>query len=294
MDHNHPLLKLLSTDYFISPGNTVTVEAREFQDIFALHYHDFSELVIVSAGSGVHIWNDIPYPITCGDVFYINAADRHGYQSVNNLKLDNILYRRDSLTMLSAIAPFIPAVDAPESQRYWQVNTACLSQLRCLIDELSIEGQKPDRLSVSLSEALFLQLIIVLYRYRRQPDTPSPALEHQLDMVLNALHSSISHSFHLEQFCQEKQISPRSLRRLFKQRTGMTINGYLQQLRLCRAMALLRNPIHSISQIAAECGYEDSNYFASVFRKEVGMTPSEYRGQFNGLKSPARTVSYAR
>ncbi|MBO1928720.1 hypothetical protein J4731_02985 [Providencia rettgeri] len=33
------------------------------------------------------------YPITCGDLFYINAEDCHGYHSVNNLKLVNVLYK---------------------------------------------------------------------------------------------------------------------------------------------------------------------------------------------------------
>ena len=83
----HKYLHLYKKDYFISELNTVTVERREHQEPFPLHDHDFDELVIVSSGNGVHVWNDYIYPITSGDILYINHDDIHGFESVNNLKL---------------------------------------------------------------------------------------------------------------------------------------------------------------------------------------------------------------
>lgn len=273
-------LYLHSRDYFISPNNTVTVEKRDNQDSFALHRHDFAELVIVSAGSGLHIWNDIPYPITCGDILYINADDKHGYASVNNLRLDNILYHRDKLTMSTAIEPYLPARTANELERFWRINPSCLKQVIPLIEQLQIETKKPDPISIHLVEAIFLQLVIVLYRFRGQRGSTDLAPTYQLDILLTALHNSVAIPFNLAAFCEQHGISSRSLRRLFKTQTGMTISGYLQQLRLCRAMTLLRNVCYSISHIAAECGYEDSNYFSSVFRKATDLTPTEYRARF--------------
>lgn len=283
-------LLLYSRDYFISPLNSVTVEKRESQGIFPIHHHEFDELVIVSAGNGLHIWNEIPYPVTCGDMFYIDAKDRHGYQSVNNLKLDNILYRRELFSFLPAIEPYLPAANAPTSERYWQINTADLALLAPLINQLALESKKPDPLSIHLSEALFLQLVVTLYRFRRQPDGLSLTPAHQLDTLLTALHNSISTSFNLDDFCLQHHLAPRSLRRMFKAKTGMTIVGYLQQLRLCKAMALLRNPSYSISLIAADCGYDDSNYFSSVFHKKTGSTPSEYRKYFISNQSKGSLI----
>ncbi len=277
---NQQPLHLLSDDYFISPSNTVTVERRANQLPFPLHHHDFHELVIVSAGNGLHIWNDIVYPITCGDIFYINPEDHHGYESACDLRLDNILYHRHQCHSRSLIESYLPALDANERDRYWQMSTCHLSQLIPLINMLIIESSKPDMLSIHLSETLFTQLIINLYRFRYQPDHATLTITHQLDILLNTLHSSITCGFNLEHFCQKQHSSPRSLRRLFKSKTGMTISNYLQQLRLCRAMTLLRNSQYSINAISAQCGYEDSNYFSSVFTQKVGITPSGYRGRF--------------
>lgn len=275
-------LYLLSQDYFISPNNTVTVEKRENQDSFALHSHDFDEIVIVSAGSGLHICNGIPYPITCGDVLYINADDKHGYESVNNLRLDNILYHRNRLSMHHAIEPYLPAYNANELARFWRINPSCLNQVIPLINQLLVESKKPDPISIHLVEAIFLQLVIVLYRFRCQKDSSHLAQTYQLDMLLTSLHNSVATPFNLDDFCAKQGLSSRSLRRLFKAQTGMTISGYLHQLRLCRAMMLLRNADYLISNIATECGYEDSNYFSSVFRKATNLTPTEYRGRFVG------------
>lgn len=273
-------LQLKSEDYFISLANTVAVEKRENQDDFPLHCHDFNELVIVLSGHGMHYWNGEIYPITCGDIFYIDAADYHSYHSVNALKLVNILYRYEKLHFTSLINRYLPGPNLLEQKRYWQIHPSYLSQIKPLLDQLAQETKKSDMVSIHLSETLFLQLMIVLYRFRHHPAELAFSSVHQLDLLFTKLHQSISKSFDLDEFAAAQQVSSRSLRRLFKDKTGMTIMGYLQQLRLCKAMRLLRNTRYSISTIAAECGYEDSNYFSTVFHKETKLTASAYRRYF--------------
>lgn len=274
------ILRLYKQDYFISDINTVTVEKREHQDPFPLHNHDFDELVIVSSGNGLHIWNDYIYPITSGDILYINHDDIHGYESVNNLKLDNILYLRKTLFLSSIIEKYLPKHTAKHTERVWRIHPSFLKQLLPLIDQLSIESKKNNLPAVHLSEALFLQFVILLDRIKQLPNATSPTPTHQLDILFTVLHNSIANPFNFEMFCKDYNIATRSLSRLFKNQTGMTINGYLQKLRLCKAMSLLRNTSYSISIISAECGYGDSNYFSAVFKKETNQTPSQYRSKF--------------
>ncbi|MBQ2609471.1 MAG: helix-turn-helix transcriptional regulator, partial [Butyrivibrio sp.] len=51
-------------------------------------------------------------------------------------------------------------------------------------------------------------------------------------------------------------------------------------LRLGKAKELLKSSNLKSSQIATEIGYNDSHYFSYIFKKNVGMTPSEYRSQY--------------
>lgn len=275
-------LTLESSRYFISTQSTIAIENRDKQDDFPVHSHEFDELVIVFAGNGIHMWNGHESPITCGDLFYIHAEDKHGFRSVNALNLVNILYKPQQFALKSVIDRYIPAPNAPCSERHWQINLSFLAQIQQVIEQISPECQKADRSAIDLSETLFLQLAILLYRFRHQPDSATLSSAHQLDILFSYLHKSIDKPFSLPNFAKEYQISTSSLRRLFKARTGMTVNHYLQQLRLCQAASLLRETDLSISEIAARCGYDDSNYFSSVFHRHMRQTASQYRRCFQG------------
>ncbi|TVY12046.1 helix-turn-helix transcriptional regulator [Paenibacillus cremeus] len=64
---------------------------------------------------------------------------------------------------------------------------------------------------------------------------------------------------------------------LFRKESGMTFLEYLTKLRIERACSILRNTEVKVYQVAPLVGYQDAKYFTQVFRKMMGMTPSEYR-----------------
>jgi AraC-like DNA-binding protein len=64
---------------------------------------------------------------------------------------------------------------------------------------------------------------------------------------------------------------------MFKSETGLTPNDYVQRLRIGRACEFLAGSDESITGIACRMGFSDSQYFARVFRKYMGETPSDYR-----------------
>lgn len=57
----------------------------------------------------------------------------------------------------------------------------------------------------------------------------------------------------------------------------MTINEYLEQLRISKAKELLRFTEKGIGEIGSLCGFTDSHYFSRVFMKVEGISPREYR-----------------
>ena len=72
-------------------------------------------------------------------------------------------------------------------------------------------------------------------------------------------------------------VSPGYFSSMFSQRMGMTFIEYVTGRRIERAKELLVTTGKSTSQIAALAGYRDPNYFRSVFKKQTGHTPREYR-----------------
>lgn len=65
--------------------------------------------------------------------------------------------------------------------------------------------------------------------------------------------------------------------RLFKQCFGVNFSTYLNEFRVEKAKEMMADTRTSIRQISTACGYSDPKYFARVFRRFVGLTPSEYR-----------------
>lgn len=72
---------------------------------------------------------------------------------------------------------------------------------------------------------------------------------------------------------------PTYLGRIFKQYTGTTLHDYLTDLRLLSATEALRDSTIPISQICFQSGFQDIYHFSKIFKKKIGMTPSEYRKQ---------------
>ena len=78
--------------------------------------------------------------------------------------------------------------------------------------------------------------------------------------------------------CQRKlDISPYYFSKLFKEETGSNFVEYLTGLRMGRAKEMLKDDSLSMKEICAEIGYSDPNYFSRIFKKNVGLTPTEYR-----------------
>lgn len=67
---------------------------------------------------------------------------------------------------------------------------------------------------------------------------------------------------------------------LFRSKTGMTLQNYIQTCRMTRAKYLLESTKLSIASIAASCGYEKSDSLNRIFRKAYGMGPADYRKHF--------------
>lgn len=81
----------------------------------------------------------------------------------------------------------------------------------------------------------------------------------------------------IKQIADAVYISPTYLTSFFKNKTGKTIGQYIKDIRMEYALQLIEQKHYTVVEIAEKCGYADANYFAKVFKKENGVSPSEYR-----------------
>lgn len=86
----------------------------------------------------------------------------------------------------------------------------------------------------------------------------------------------------IEELSAESNFSVRQFSRIFRDTYKMTPGHYILTLRIQHACSLLKNTTLSVSEIAFQSGFNDSNYFSRQFHKMFNVTPRDYRSQFLG------------
>jgi two-component system, response regulator YesN len=75
------------------------------------------------------------------------------------------------------------------------------------------------------------------------------------------------------------------LSRLFKKETGQSLVEYIIGMKMNRAKLMLTETNVKIGEICDELGYENLSFFAKTFKKQVGLTPQEYRKRYQNIGS---------
>jgi len=279
---------LKKKDWFRADGVPIAVEIRDPQEPFGLHCHEFWEIVIISGGSGLHVTDKDSWQLAAGDAFVIGGARPHDYHNLANLRLVNILFDPEELSLDLQDLTSLPGYHALfHLEPAWRKRHQFESRLRLNARDLHVAVALTDQLDAELrarsagygfvATALFMQLVAHLSRcYSRSQQASSRALL-RVAKTITHIETHSTESLNLEELIQISAMPRRSFLRAFEAATGATPIAYLIQLRINRAADLLRRTTKSITGIAFEVGFQDSNYFSRQFRKRYGMSPTDYR-----------------
>jgi len=256
---------------------------------FFMHTHaDYSELVIVLNGNAMHIVNNESYFIKKRDVFIINNNTSHGFKNTNELHICNIMYRpeRHFITdfdirrspgfhALFVIEPYLTKSNCFQGRltlqltEFEQVNTMIISML-------SEFEQKKEGFQTMLY-ARFIQLVVLLSRLYHFPSTQSESNLINIAKSVSYIEKHYKDPISMDDLSDQCNFSKRHFSRVFKKAYQTTPCNFILHLRLQHSCVLLKNTSLTISEIAFQSGFNDSNYFTRQFRKLFHMTPKEYR-----------------
>ncbi|HGK7492214.1 TPA: helix-turn-helix transcriptional regulator, partial [Klebsiella pneumoniae] len=91
------------------------------------------------------------------------------------------------------------------------------------------------------------------------------------------IEKNILRNLTLDDVAAKSFVSACYLSRTFKKITGFGFSNYIATRKITIAKSLLRFSDLQVNTIALELAYQDSNYFCRIFKKDTGMTPSDYR-----------------
>lgn len=99
--------------------------------------------------------------------------------------------------------------------------------------------------------------------------------------VESYLRERYNQNYSLDEVAQIANLSPYHFIRTFKIATGKTPYDYLLDIKIEKARELLQQKNYSITEVCFFCGFNSLEHFASVFKRKMGMLPSQYKKLFN-------------
>lgn len=256
-------------------------------DMFLHKHTDFHELTIILSGSATHIVNNDKYMMRKGDVFVVGRDMIHGFENPCNFKICNIMYKSEFLLntkndiqesagfhALFVLEPYISRDF--HFTNHLQLQIPIFETVNQLISELVQEYHSQHIGRTTLLYALFWNLIVLLsraYQIITQPKNSPLNIAESLAYINKNYRNAIT----VEALALQAHMSVRNFSRVFHKAYGISPINYVIQLRIQHAYELLQNSEIPISEVAYQCGFQDSNYFTRQFKYASSLTPSKYR-----------------
>lgn len=251
------------------------------------HDHEFSEIALVLHGSAVHLLDKRSAEIKSGDILVVHPGHTHAYNKTGDMELINIVYDPEKLSLptldgysLPLFQVFFPSQVLTEKQLgvrpVMSLPKDELQKVFLMIKRLEdeLKSFKPGNFFLSL--ALFMEIVSTLARH-----DANMTVEYQhrflVGDVIKFMNKNLQRQISIEELVRVSKMSRRNFFRRFKSATGSSPSEYLRQLRLQRAARMLLYSNLTISEIASECGFYDSNYLCYLFRKNMKISPRQFR-----------------
>lgn len=245
------------------------------------HQHQYFELVYVLRGTATRRMADTAIPVSAGDYYIANPHSAHGYGDTQDLAILSCLFLPESIDRALTDCPSISSllsnrrlrfgvpVDIPIADRAFHDTDGSVRRIMKQMEKEYAECR------TGYMEVLRCYLTQVLVLAARACETRIP--HEAVSRVLEYLKTNYAQPLSLQTLSQVAGYTPQYLSSLFSEEVGMSIQEFLQRLRIEEACRLLIQTDLPSAQIAAAVGYRDSRHFSRLFRRYQTISPREFR-----------------
>ena len=239
----------------------------------ARHIHpDCMEIVFLLKGFQIYETEGHLFRLTGYDIFVTSADEPHSSGNFPDrisdlmwfqLKLSELprTFHGQKASQLAGALRRLP--------RTFRGNTVLASQLResffCLASN--------DPITRALGQELFIGCLYRLILLSRQP---KPLQADQISEAIVYIHDHIREPIALEDAAASCGLSLSRFKSKFKEETGITPRAFINYAKIAGARELLKQGL-SVTEVSARLAFDTPNYFATLFKKYTGRTPSQYR-----------------
>ena len=237
------------------------------------HYHGFYEIFCLLSGKCRFLLRDQVYELEKGDLVFVTPGELHHsrYYPGINCEMMDILFKKSFLyqDVVGSAPSFMGSIPSLYLEEYFELLSRMLSETAGL-----------DEYSPDFTTCYLQQLLLFLARHSVMHQ-PEPELinvrDADIQQATRYIYQNFQRPISLEDAAEVASLSPTYFSKKFKLVTGMGFKEYLNFVRLKHAQTALLTTSNTITDIALENGFSDSNYFKDLFKKVYGKSPREFR-----------------
>lgn len=237
------------------------------------HTHNCSELFYVIEGQGQFLIENQTYPVSAYDLVIVNPNVYHTEVSLNASPLKYIVLGVEGLELA--------AVDEEDNTNFCIINFKNHREniLLCLQNMLSEIEKKHTGYEIVCQD--LMEILIVLLGRQTNFSTILAPVSKKTSRLCGSTKRYIDTHYQenitLDQLAEVSHVSKYHLAHAFTEEYGISPINYLISKRISEAEHLLKTTDFSLSLISNTTGFSSSSYFAQIFRKQKGMSPTEFR-----------------
>ncbi|MCM3626849.1 AraC family transcriptional regulator [Paenibacillus glycanilyticus] len=278
--------QVFESQHFLQDNLHMMVNRFTEDFLVPYHAHDFIEFSYVAEGTGFHHIGQDTFPIHKGMLFVIPIGAAHVFRPASTERTSKPPVVYNCLFDLHLLKQLSVFLDLPlqehlaslisNASSYYSVFDRDGSIERIML-HLFQEMSESHIGSKAMLYALLNQLIVTVYRLKFEGNETQLPTSESFHHVMDYIEQNFNRALTLSELSRVSGWSSRQLQRLFAKYTDQTFGAFLQSLRIRKSCELLRGSSHKIAVIAELVGYTSIDSFNIAFKKNVGLTPTEYR-----------------
>ena len=269
------------------PYNTYLCSIPLDFDRVPVHWHDYMEIIYIKKGHGYVTVDLKQYKVSGSTIVLILPGQLHSIEQYDDLSMEyeniffniNMLFARTEDTSVTEfLRPLlsgkitVPTVFTSVSNHYDDIS-ACIDAC----DEIC--KTKPEGYELYIKGKLFEFFYVLSNRCRDDKTTRSMKSLDKMKIIMKHVENHYMEKISIADIAEVAGFSESHFMRYFKETMGTSFVDYLREYRLTMAARLLLLSDASILSISEEVGFDNLSYFNRAFKKEYGVTPSQYRKQ---------------
>lgn len=246
------------------------------------HFHENYELYYLLSGRRRYIIENEIYDIAPGDIILIPKFKAHIIVNTPDMEAEEF----HECFLLSPKEKDFPAFFRQcFHTHYYRLPSSARNIILECFHSLRVNQKKNDDFTEYCNHADLIKILSTLARLPLSEKSTKAFTKNDLIMQDAALYikENCDRPLTLSSVADRFNFSKEYFSAIFKSSVNSGFNEYLTQMRITKAIELLLNTRYSIMEISHLCGFNDSNYFTTVFKKTTGFSPRNFRSTHSQL-----------